>query len=70
MIVNTLNLDLGFTLDVITRGTLTASFDLPAIANDITALINPKNPLDMNYYQAGILGGTLVKKFFDLNINN
>lgn len=70
MFVNVLNLDLGFTLDVITRGTLTASFDLPTIWADMQKLIDPSDPLKVNYYQAGILGGTLIKKFFDLNINN
>jgi hypothetical protein len=35
---------------------------------ELQSYIDADGPVD--YYQAGIVGGKLMKKFFDLNIDN
>jgi hypothetical protein len=45
---------------------------LPGILADINywTTFDPNDPNGVDYYQAGIAAGQLVKLFFDININN
>lgn len=64
------NLDLGFALDTATRQGLTSFMDLPTMLSAMDVYINASNGDEVDYYSAGVIGGKLLKKMFDLNINN
>ena len=67
-LANALNLDIPFLLETGTRQGLSAFIDVPPMLTELQSYIDADGPVD--YYQAGIVGGKLMKKFFDLNIDN
>jgi hypothetical protein len=67
IVANIANGDVGFITEMITRQGLTAVLDLQGLMDQFTAFTGTAEP---DYYQGGIIGGTLVKKMFDITINN
>ena len=67
-LANALNLDLPFLLETGTRQGLSAVMEVPKMLEELQSYIDADGPV--NYYQAGMVGGKLMKKFFDLNIDN
>lgn len=64
------NLDLGFALDTMMRQGITGVMDMPMMLDAMDLYINAKDGEMVDYYSAGVVGGKLIKKMFDLNINN
>jgi hypothetical protein len=66
------NLDPAFIAETLTRQITGSITTLPGILADINywTTFDPNDPNGVDYYQAGISAGHLVKLFFDININN
>lgn len=66
-----MNLDAAFIGEFVTRSGLSAFLDIPTMWSTMNNYISGNgDPASVDYYQAGIEFGKIVKSIFDLNINN
>jgi len=63
-----LGLDPNVIVETLTRQIVASITTVPPMINQFLAFVQGDD--NTNYYQAGIIGGQLVKLFFDVNINN
>ncbi len=66
------NLDPAYIIETFTRQIMVSNGSGSKLLEDVMvfANLNEDNIKDVNYWQAGLSGGRLMKALFDFNINN